>query len=140
MIWYGKRSLTGTTEKSALRHVLAHPWVVGELALGQLSDRSEIIWLLQNLPTAEVATDAEVLNLVENRHLFDLRIRYVDGAPSGRDPKTVGAGLWTREKRLSSVAARLWLAKNEARRISSEPAGATRSRPVSRRPPPDARR
>lgn len=90
MIWYGKRSLTGTTEKSALRHVLAHPWVVGELALGQLSDRSEIIWLLPNLPTAEVATDAEVLNLVENRHLFGLRIRYVDGAPSGRDPKTVG--------------------------------------------------
>jgi predicted nucleic acid-binding protein len=53
-------------------HVLAHPWVIGELALGQLSDRSEILRLLHNLPHAQTATDAEVLNLVDNRHLFQL--------------------------------------------------------------------
>ena len=58
--------------------VLAHPWVTGELALGHLSRRSEILGLLQNLPQATVATDDEVLTFRDKRHLFGLGIGYVD--------------------------------------------------------------
>lgn len=36
--------------------VLAHPWVTGELALGHLTRRAEILGLLRNLPQATVAT------------------------------------------------------------------------------------
>ncbi len=94
-------------------HVLAHPWVVGELALGQLSRRSEILGLLQNLPHAKVATDAEVLHLVENQHLFGLGIGYVDVHLLAATLLTAGAGLWTRDTRLSAVATRLGLTDNE---------------------------
>lgn len=90
-------------------HVLIHPCVIGELALGQLSHRSEILGLLRNLPHARTATDAEVLHLVEHRHLFGLGIGYVDAHLLAATLLTAGARLWTREKRLARVAAHLGL-------------------------------
>ena len=51
---------------------MSHPWVTGELALGHLARRSEILGLLHNLPQATVATDLEVLTLIDNQHLFGL--------------------------------------------------------------------
>lgn len=90
-------------------YVLAHPWVIGELALGQLSQRTEILGLLHNLPQANVATDGEVLNLIESRHLFGLGIGYVDAQLLAATMLTEGAGLWTRDKRLATVAAEFGL-------------------------------
>lgn len=92
-------------------HVLTHPWVIGELALGQLSRRSEILVLLDNLPKARTATDLEVLALVENRHLFGLGIGYVDAHLLAATLLTTDAALWTRDERLASVATRLGLAQ-----------------------------
>jgi hypothetical protein len=46
--------------------------VIGELALGRLSRRSKILGLINNLPRVKTATDLEVLDLVENRHLLGL--------------------------------------------------------------------
>jgi predicted nucleic acid-binding protein len=91
-------------------HVLGHPWVVGELALGQLSRRRELLALLNNLPRAQTATESEVLDLVENRHLFGLGIGYVDAHLLAATLLTSGAGLWTRDKRLGSAATQLGLA------------------------------
>ena len=93
--------------------VITHPCVIGELALGQLSHRSEILGLLRNLPHAQTATDAEVLNLVENRHLFGLGIGYVDAHLLAATLLTAGAGLWTRDKRLAAVAAQLRLTNHD---------------------------
>ena len=45
--------------------VLAHPWVTGELALGNLVQREEIIGLMRDLPHATLATDDKVLALIE---------------------------------------------------------------------------
>lgn len=58
--------------------VLGHPWVVGELALGRLAQRHEIIELLEGLPQATVATDAEVMTLVNRHELYGVGIGYVD--------------------------------------------------------------
>jgi predicted nucleic acid-binding protein len=58
--------------------VLAHPWVTGELALGHLSQRKDILNLLTNLPSAPIATDAEVLSLIEKEQLYGLGVGYVD--------------------------------------------------------------
>ena len=93
--------------------VLTHPCVIGELALGQLSHRSEILGLLRNLPHAQTATDAEVLNLVENRHLFGLGIGYVDAHLLAATLLTAGASVWTRDKRLAAVAAQLRLTNHD---------------------------
>ena len=90
-------------------HVLTHPCVIGELALGQLSHRSEILGLLRNLTHAQTATDDELLHLVEYRHLFGLGIGYVDAHLLAATLLTAGARLWTRDKRLAAVIAQLKL-------------------------------
>jgi predicted nucleic acid-binding protein len=87
--------------------VLAHPWVIGELALGQLAGRSEVLGLLSNLSRAKVATEAEVMTLVETRHLFGLGIGYVDAHLLAATLLTTDASLWTRDKRLAGAAADL---------------------------------
>jgi predicted nucleic acid-binding protein len=90
--------------------VLAHPWVTGELALGHLSQRSEILGLLRNLPQAKAATDIEVLALIDNLQLFGLGIGYVDAHLLAATMLTTDARLWTRDKRLGAVAAQHGLA------------------------------
>lgn len=92
--------------------VLIHPGVTGELALGQLSRRSEILGLLRNLPQAKAATDAEVLTLIDNDQLFGLGIGYVDAHLLAATILTTGARLWTRDRRLAAVAAQQGLASD----------------------------
>ena len=87
--------------------VLAHPWVIGELALGQLSRRSEILGLLSNLPQATVATETEVMTLVETRHLSGLGIGYADAHLLAATLLITEASLWTRDQRLAAAAADL---------------------------------
>ena len=52
--------------------VLAHPFVIGELALGNLHQRGVILEALQNLPAALMARDEEVLRFIEDNALFGL--------------------------------------------------------------------
>ena len=94
--------------------VLAHPSVTGELALGHLSRRGEILRLLHNLPQTTVATDGEVLTLIDKRQLFGLGIGYVDAHLLAGTALTPAARLWTRDRRLARVAAQHGLAKVDA--------------------------
>lgn len=94
--------------------VLAHPWVIGELALGHLGHRRDILELLHNLPHAAAAIDAEVLTMIENLQLAGLWIGYVDAHLLASTLLTAGASLRTRDKRLAAVAAELGLARKEA--------------------------
>lgn len=90
--------------------VLAHPWVTGELALGNLNRRDEVIGLLSDLPQATLAGDDEVLRLIEQEVLYGAGIGYVDAHLLAATRLTPDARLWTRDKRLSAVTARLDLA------------------------------
>ncbi len=111
---------TGHPELVALLqdgHVLAHPWVTGELALGHLAHRSEILALLNHLPQAKAATDHEVLTLIDNHQLFGVGIGYVDAHLLAATMLTAGARLWTYDKRLAAVADQLRLAS----KIGHEP-------------------
>ena len=47
------------------KQVLSHPFVVGELALGSLKDRSAVISDLSELPMTQAADDHEVLSLID---------------------------------------------------------------------------
>lgn len=94
--------------------VLAHPWVTGELALGHLSQRQDVLGLLGNLPQAEVATDAEVLALIEHRQLYGLGIGYVDAQLLTAAQLTPEARLWTADKRLAAAGSRLSLLADPA--------------------------
>jgi|SRR5581483_3211176 len=90
--------------------VLAHPFVIGELALGNLRARETVLNALADLPHASVATDAEVLHFIERHALFGRGIGYIDAHLIATVQLTAGAELWTNNKRLRGVAAQLGLA------------------------------
>lgn len=58
--------------------VLGHPFVTGELALGNLRQRDAFLSDLRALPRAVVASDEEVLRLINRQMLFGRGIGYVD--------------------------------------------------------------
>ncbi len=90
--------------------VLAHPFVIGELALGNLRQREIVLKALADLPHASVATDAEVLHFIERQALFGRGIGYVDAHLLAAVQLTAGTELWTKDKRLHAVAVQLGLA------------------------------
>ncbi len=90
--------------------VLAHPFVVGELACGNLRDRAEVLALLKELPQAPIATDAEALFFIERHELMGRGIGYIDAHLLATTSLGDPARLWTRDKRLRAVADSLALA------------------------------
>jgi predicted nucleic acid-binding protein len=91
-------------------NVLGHPFVTGELALGNLRQRDLVLSALRELPQAIVASDQEVLNFIDRQTLFGLGIRYVDAHLLAAVRLTADAKLWTRDQRLHAVATQLGLA------------------------------
>ena len=77
--------------------------MIGELAVGHLSRRSEILALLHNLPQASLADD-EVLSLIDKRHLFGLGIGYLGAHLLAATALAPASRLWTRDERLAVVA------------------------------------
>jgi predicted nucleic acid-binding protein len=90
--------------------VLAHPFIIGELALGRMRQREIVLISLTALPRAAVATDAEVLHFIERHALFGRGIGYVDVHLLAAARLTEAASLWTNDKRLQGVADALGLA------------------------------
>jgi predicted nucleic acid-binding protein len=88
--------------------VLVHPFVVGELALGGLKKRSEILGLLEEMPQAEAASHSEVLEFVNRHALAGSGVGWIDvhllvSAALSR------VSLWTLDRRLANTASRLAL-------------------------------
>ena len=90
--------------------VLAHRFVIGELALGNLRARHEILRLLGELPQAVMVTEAEVLHFIDANRLHGLGIGYIDAHLLASTRLSDDARLWTRDKRLHAVAVKLALA------------------------------
>jgi len=90
--------------------VLMHPWVLGELACGNLRNRSELLSLLQRLPPCRCASDAETLFFIERRRLMGKGIGWVDAHLLASVALGGTQGLWTRDQRLQRAADELGLA------------------------------
>ena len=90
--------------------ILAHRFVTGEIALGNLRQRAAILDALRSLPQAIVADDHEVMNFIERHGLAGRGIGYVDAHLLASARLTPDARLWTRDKRLRGVAVELGLA------------------------------
>ena len=83
--------------------VAIHPFVLGELACGNLRNRKEIIALLHALPHATKADDDEILLFIERHHLMGRGIGLIDAhilASCCID----SCLLWTGDKRVQAVA------------------------------------
>lgn len=87
--------------------VLSHPFVLGEIACGELKQRRQFLELLAQLPSSVTATDDEALRLIERHRLSGKGIGYIDVHLLAAVMLTEGAKLWTRDKRLQSIAAGL---------------------------------
>jgi len=92
--------------------VLAHPFVIGEIALGQLPERRAVLSSLQALPQAVKAHDNEVMEFVERHALFAIGIGYVDVHLLASARLSPGGQFWTRDKRLRAASERLQLSAN----------------------------
>ena len=90
--------------------VLAHPFVIGELALGNLRQREAVLSALSDLPRASVATDGEVLHFIDRHRLFGRGIGYVDVHLLAAAQLTAGTKFWTTDTRLHGIAVQMGLA------------------------------
>ncbi len=93
-----------------LGEVLGHPFVVGELALGNMRRWGGVLSDLRDLPQATVAAEDEILGFIDGQALFGRGIGYVDAHLLAATRLTPGAKLWTHDRRLHAVAAQLSLA------------------------------
>ena len=96
-----------------------HPFVIGELALGNLRQREIVLDALSDLPHASIATDSELLHFIDRHTLFGRGIGYVDAHLLAAVQLTAGAALWTTDKRLHGVAVEMGLATMPAQGRSS---------------------
>lgn len=92
--------------------VLMHPFVIGELACGNLRNQGEVLSLLQKLPKPTVASEAEALGFIEGHKLMDRGIGYLD-AHLLASAALETARLWTRDRRLAAAASALNLTFEE---------------------------
>ena len=106
---HGAAELTAALQAG---RVNMHPFVVGELACGNLRARAEVLGLLQALPQLPVATDKEVVFLMDAHALMGRGIGYVDMHLLAA-ARLGGALLWTRDKKLHAMAVELGLAHTE---------------------------
>jgi predicted nucleic acid-binding protein len=89
--------------------VLVHPFVIGEIACGHLHNRTEVLSLLGGLPRAHAATDDEVLFFIERYGLMGKGIGYIDAHLLASAALTPPAAIWSRDKRLRTIATSLKL-------------------------------
>jgi len=88
--------------------ILMQPFVLGELACGNLKHRAEILSDLQELPSANPASTAETLRLIEDRRLWGCGLGWID-VHLLASALLSDCGFWTLDKRLGRAASELGL-------------------------------
>ena len=90
--------------------VLGHPFVIGEIALGSVAQRADVLRRLSYLPAAVAATQPEVMMFIERHKLANTGLGYVDASLLASAALTPEAALWTRDKTLRAAAVRCGVA------------------------------
>jgi predicted nucleic acid-binding protein len=83
--------------------VVCHSFIIGELACGNINNRTEILTLLKSLPTTPKIDLDEYLYFMEKNHLFGFGIGFVD-IHLLASAKLVNIPIWTKDKKLQEVA------------------------------------
>ncbi len=86
--------------------VMCHPFIAGELACGNLKNRSHILSLFKTLPLALVAEHEEVLHFIEKYQLMGKGLGLIDMHLLASSMLT-SVPLWTLDKKLKRVSASL---------------------------------
>ena len=109
-VWVDHLRRSDPTLRAALEanEICIHPMVIGELACGNLRNRT-ILVNLQLLPQATVATHDEALAMIEQHKLMGRGVGFVD-VHLLASAKLSKAALWTQDKRLAAIAAKFGFA------------------------------
>lgn len=83
--------------------VLMHPFVIGELACGDIRSRREVLQLLSTLPAAPVATEGEALAMIERHKMMGRGLGYID-VHLLTSVVLCGCRIWSRDKQLVAAA------------------------------------
>ena len=86
--------------------VVCHPFIIGELACGNLKNRPTIIALLEALPTTRLVEHEEVLAFIEARKVMGKGLGYIDVHLLAA-ALLADVTLWTLDKKLDKVAGEL---------------------------------
>lgn len=86
--------------------ILTHPLVIGELSMGTLRAREQVLWDLMRLGRPKLATDMETRQMVEGRRLWGRGIGWND-ARILASVVIEGCWLWTNDRRLDEIAAEM---------------------------------
>ena len=86
--------------------VCIHPYILGELSCGNISNRKEVLSLLRTLRSIDLVLDEEVFILIEERKLFGQGLGFIDIhlLASAMIHQVL---IWTRDKSLKRVAVEL---------------------------------
>ena len=105
-----RRSEPGLVAALEDETVLTHPFVIGELACGNIRNRTEILDLIGRLPAPPIATDGEALDLIDRFKLNSKGIGCIDVHLLASTLLMPSAHLWTRDRHLASIASELKIA------------------------------
>ena len=106
-----RRSEPGLVSALEDESVVTHPFVFGELACGNIRNRTEILDLIGRLPTPPIATDREALDLIDRFKLRAKGIGYIDVHLLASTLLMPAARLWTKDRRLATIASELKIAR-----------------------------
>jgi predicted nucleic acid-binding protein len=87
--------------------VVLHPFVMGEIALGNLRSRQRLMWFLSQVDAARQAKLEDVLTLIGQKDLGGSGIGYVDAHLLASCLLMGNCLLWTNDRRLAVVAQKL---------------------------------
>jgi predicted nucleic acid-binding protein len=97
----------------AAGRVVTHSFVIGELALGSIPRRREVLDGIRGLRLLPTISESEAEALVEVRALHGQGLGLIDIHLLGAVLIVPGATLWSRDKRLAKVAAACGTAHRE---------------------------
>ena len=101
-----KKGNRGLEKLLLAAEVVCHPFVIGELACGRLTNRAEILTLLQSLPSLPTIDLDEYLYVVGRNGLYGSGLGFVD-IHLLASAKLADVPIWTADKRLGAAAADL---------------------------------
>jgi predicted nucleic acid-binding protein len=86
--------------------VVSHPFIIGELTCGKISNRVEIISLMQSLPMLDIVEHEELLLFIEHNKMMGTGLGFVDVHLMAA-AILAGIPLWTQDKKLRQACSRL---------------------------------
>lgn len=111
-IWidYFRSGHTRLMQALQLNEVCIHPFIIGELACGNLKDRPTVLGLLAGLPSLRMLNPHEVLYFIDQQKLMGRGLGYIDVHLLAATLIAPDTQLWTRDLKLFHAAKALGVA------------------------------